>query len=152
MRVLAGLLGAVLLLAGCGGNGPLTAREFRRDASRICRLGNARVERVRVAPLEDGIAAAHGLELVVAAHRQTLQDLRSLDAPKRDELVIEKWLAVVDQLLDQVDQARVALEAEDEARAEAGVRRALLLDDRARELAHDFGITPCRVRAKSLGL
>lgn len=146
------MIGVVLLTAACGGDGPLTAREFRRDASRICRRGNARVQRVQVASIDDGVSAARGLQRVVDLERALVRTLRTLDPPKRDAMAVEKWLAVIDQLVDQAEQAQAAVEAGDAARARVSAGRALLLDERARALADRYGITPCRVRARALGL
>ncbi len=145
------LLVVALVAAGCGDGGRLTPREFRREASRICRQGNARAQRVDVPPLRDAAAAAREIRRVVATQRSSLRELRDLRPPKDDAMTVEMWLAVVDQLLDEADAVKDALHAHDIVRAREAAGRAAVLDDRARTLASHFGIAPCRVSAESLG-
>jgi hypothetical protein len=153
VRSFACLLAAVaVLVCACGGEGPLTKREYRHEASAICRRGNARVQRIEVAPLVEGRSAAKGISRVVDTQRESLSDLRDIKPPKNDVVTIERWLAVVDQLLDEADAVRAALLSSDQPRAHETAGRALVLDQRAGVLARRYGIHPCRVRRASLGV
>lgn len=153
VRLLACILVPVAVVAtGCGGGGRLTAQEFRHEASEICREGNSRVRRVHVPRLENVAGASRGIARVVEKQRESLSALRDLEGPKKDAMVIEKWLVVVDQLLDEADTVREALHANEALQARDIAARALVLDERARVLAEEYGVEPCRVRATALGI
>lgn len=149
MRRAVGLLAiaaASVALAACGGGERLGRAEFTREASRICRHGNARVARVQVpSPPGDPTGASRALTRIATIGRATLADLRNLRPPKAEGPAIDSWLAVIDQMLDETELARDALRERQPIAALDAIARATVLDGRARELARAAEIHPCRL-------
>jgi len=133
-------------LTACGGGDRLAHADFMREASRICRHGNARTSRVSVPPLtSDPAGASRALTRIATIGRATLADLRGLRPPKADGPAIDSWLAVIDQMLDETELARDALRERQPIAALEAIARATVLDGRARDLARQAGVHPCRL-------
>jgi hypothetical protein len=133
-------------LSACGGGGPpLTHREFARDVARICRRANARVDRIDVPTISTPRQAADAFERIEVTERAALVELRRLVPPKGVTADVEKWLAVLDQMLDEVAVVRDALRRGDVFSALETAARAMTLDERARDLARALRVQPCRL-------
>jgi hypothetical protein len=149
MRRAVGLLAIAasgVALSACGGGGRLAKVDFMREASRICRNGNAEAARIQVPPpSSDPAGASRALTRIATIGRATLADLRGLRPPKADGPAIDSWLAVIDQMLDETELARDALRERQPIAALEAIARATLLDGRARVLAQAAGIHPCRL-------
>ena len=137
--------GLVMVVAGCGGgNERLSAPDYAREASELCRRANRSVARVDVPPLTMGSEASRAMVRIVVVQRDTIDDLRALRPPDRLTVTVQKWIALLDQGADELEVMRHKVRAghRDEALA-YGAKAATLLD-RARELVTPLGVTSCR--------
>jgi len=130
---------AVALVACGGGGSQLSAREYVRATSTVCERANRAIARVTTTdPTKASVR-------IVTIHRQTVNDLRDLRPPKSSEATARVWIGLVDQALDELDEMRAALRAGRDRAAGDYADKAATLAARAREVASDHGITPCRV-------
>jgi len=129
----------VVGLAGCGGGGGPSHRDFVQDAGSICQEANQRFARVEiVSPTATRAEAALGDIVEIGAI--ALRDLRRVKPPKGDASEAAAWLAALEQALDEVDYARTLLRDGDVVRAVAAIARADVLTRRARKLARATGV------------
>ena len=141
-----GVVGALLLMGACGaGNDRLSKREYVRESSAVCARANRAIARVAVPDLRYAESARRAAARVVAIHRASIGSLRDLRPPKEYEHTTKAWIALVDQELDELDQMRLALGEGDHKTATSYAKKAIALDARARVIAQEHGITPCRV-------
>lgn len=141
---LAAAMAGALALAGCGGGGRPSAHEFVRRANRICARARTRVRDVRVPPFTDPNAAERVLTRLTTGERDALSALRDLQPPKDRAAAVTTWLAVVDQMIDELDLTKDALAHGAVPEATDAVGRADALERRARHLARLLGIRDCR--------
>jgi hypothetical protein len=139
MVALAGAAAAVL--AGCGGGGRLSHRDFVRRADAVCSAYQTKVELLtRPASYDDVIAYVEKtLPLYVAA----LEKLRALEAPSADEAAVKSWLAANRKVETAVRTLRDAAMRHDPAAtndASAAVQAASLASRRA---AAALGLKVC---------
>lgn len=119
--------------------------EFAHDVARICHRANERVSSVVIPPLTDPRRVATALERIVAIERGALSQLRSLTPPKSEAAAVDSWLALLDQMLDEVGRAGDALRHNEVFTALDVATRAMRLDLRGRDLARALGVPACRV-------
>jgi hypothetical protein len=134
---------AVVVGACGGGSDELTKAEFRREANRVCRASATRIRAVESPDPADAAAIARAGSRVVAIQRRALEELRDLEPPKDMEAQVTKWLALVDQTLDQ---ARASVRAQREGDTAAAVTangHGATLDARADEIASRYGLSAC---------
>jgi hypothetical protein len=133
-------IGIAVLLVGCGGGGArLDARDYVRETSAVCARANRAIARVRTGnPMRESVR-------VIEIHRRTVRSLRDLRPPKASQETANLWIGLVDQALDELDEMRAALRARRFARAADYARAAAVLAARARDVAREHHITPCRV-------
>ena len=140
-----------LLAAGCGGDGgPLTMRDYAREARAVCIRADRLAEKVvNLAPRDVPVSARAAARIVVI-RRETLADVRALHAP--DQLVdaVPPWLALVDQALDELDAMVVELGLGNPARAYDDWKQAAILTDRARVLAPPLRLSSCAFDVEAL--
>ncbi len=132
-------------LAGCGGGRErLAAPAYAREASKLCRRGNRAVAQVEIPPLTEHHDASRAMARIVVVQRGTIDDLRDLRPSDRLAGTVQKWIALLDQGADELDQMSVRLRVghTDEA-VEYGAKATTLLD-RARELVAPLRLTSCR--------
>ncbi len=141
--------GLVMVVAGCGGgNERLTAREYAREASELCRRGNRSVARIdvpRITATADGTRdGARAMTRIVVAQRVTIEGLRELRPPEHLAVTVQKWIALLDQGADELElmAARLRVGRNDEALAYGA--KAVTLLDRAREVVAPLRVTSCR--------
>lgn len=141
----------LVVLAACafsigacnGGSGELTKSEFRRETNRICRASAARIRALESPDPADPEAISRAGRRIVAIQRRALEELRDLKPPKESAEEITKWLALVDQTLDQ---ATASVRAQEEGDTEAAVTangHGATLDARADEIATRYGLSAC---------
>ena len=130
---------------GCGGDADLTRAGYAREASRICREATTRTADLDVPRLEQTKAATRVIGTIVDVHRGELAALTELDGPKRDRGQLERWLATIDQALDEAELAREKLRAGDLGAATAAATRATTLGSYSEELARAYDIASCRL-------
>jgi hypothetical protein len=148
-RVLVLVTVLVTLVAACGGGGGarLGYRQFARDADGICRRASGDLLAVQVPPFSHVSAAEQALRRLVARGKTAVTKLRGLQPPRREELAVGVWLAVLDQMLAETQLAADELHRGRGLAAFSAATRADELAGRARVLARGRGIVPCRLPA-----
>jgi hypothetical protein len=140
-------------VAGCGGgNDRLTAPQYSRAASELCRRGNRAVAQIEIPPLTDSPdaasgaskAASHAMVRIVVVQRATIDDLRDVRPPERFTGTVQKWIALLDQGVDELEVMSARLRAGHTDEALVYGAKATTLLDRARELAAPLRVTSCR--------
>jgi hypothetical protein len=146
-RPFAGLatLGAVALIAGCGGggSGTLSADEFRQQADAICADANTRIAALTEPSADDQILGF--LQAGLPIQQEQLQKLKDLEPP--DDLagtfdeatgLLDQQLAAVASAADRIggggDPAAVVAEAQTKIQS---------LNDQADAKAKELGLTVC---------
>jgi hypothetical protein len=137
---------AGLLLAACGGGGGLSKAEYVAKANAICREAARRVTALDAPGQADVTQLPKVAGEVVAVQRKALDRLKAIKAPKEDRTRIAKWIALVDQTIDQAEVSARSQRAGDITRAIAANLNGAALDKRADQLARAYGLRGC-VRA-----
>jgi hypothetical protein len=136
--------GLVLYIGGCGGGGErLTAPEYAREISDVCRRGNRAVTRVEIPALSAEREASRALDRVVAHQRETIDDLRAVRPPDHLVGTVQKWIALLDQGTDELELMGTRLREGHTADAADFGAKATTLLDRARELVTPLRVTSC---------
>lgn len=137
-------LAAAMALTACGGGGRLTHAAFVRDASRICRAATSKAPHVALPSLLASRDARRALQRVSRREQDVIAQLRDLEPPKADAAIVAEWIALLDQMVGEVDFARDSLHRRATSTAIEAVARADTLERRGRKLAHAQGISECR--------
>jgi hypothetical protein len=136
----------VVTICACGGGDErLTAAEYARAASGVCAQANRGV--LSVATSETSLDGGFGrvLRRAVALHRRSIDDLRNLRPPERLAGTVQRWIALLDQGVDELELMSEHLRQGRVADAAAYGDKAASLLDRAEELVTPLRITSCRV-------
>ena len=150
MRTTKSLLGAaccglVMLMGGCGGGSErLSAPDFAREVSALCRRGNRALTRIEIPPLTSERDAAHAMARAVVVQRDTIDDLRRVRPPDSLAGTVQKWIALLDQGTDELELMSVRLRAGHTGEALDYGAKATTLLDRARELVAPLEVMSCR--------
>lgn len=80
---------------------------------------------------------------LVAVQREALDRLRAIRPPKLDRSEIAKWIALVDQTIDQAELSAASQQDGDFQRATTANVNGAALDLRADELARAYGLRMC---------
>jgi hypothetical protein len=134
-----------MVIGGCGGGTDrLTAREFAREASHLCRRGNRAITRIEIPPLRARHDASRAMAAVVVVQRGTIDDLRGIRPPDAMVGMVQKWIALLDQGADELELMSVRLRTGNTSEAlDYGAKVTTLLD-RAEELVAPLHVTSCR--------
>jgi hypothetical protein len=133
-----------LSAAGCsGGSSEPTKAEFVRKANAVCRDGAAKISLLRIPGRADVASMPKAALDVVVVQRKSLEKLRALQPPKKDRSEITKWIAIVDQTIDQAEVSAEAQQEGDIARALTANINGAALDRRADDLARSYGMVTC---------
>ena len=135
---------AAMALTACGGGGRLSHGAFVHGASRICREASARTGHPSLPDLLSSKHAASALERLSTREQKVIAQLRDLEPPKADAGIVAEWIAVLDQMVGEVDFARESLGRDAVSTAIEAVARADTLERRGRNLAGAQGISECR--------
>jgi hypothetical protein len=139
-----GVLVLLTLVTACsGGSSGPTKAEFVRKANAVCRDGAAKIARLKIPARADVTNMPAAAADVVAVQRRSLARLRALAVPKRDKAQVEKWIAIVDQTIDQAQVSAQSQRDGDIARALAANLNGAALDRRADDLARRYGLVTC---------
>ena len=138
--------GGGLLLAACGGGGGLSKADYVQQANAVCRQAASEGRRARRRPIRGREDLPRSAAEVVAVQRTALDKLKAIKAPKEDRTEIAKWIALVDQTIDQAEVSAQSQQHGDITRAIAANTNGAALDRRADQLARSYGLTRC-VRA-----
>jgi hypothetical protein len=145
-RILVGVVGAVLLtalLGACGGGGGTTKADYVKQANAICRDAAKQVAALRIPARADITDMPKAAAKVVTVQRKAVDRLRAIKPPKHDRAVIVKWIALVDQTIDQADVSAAAQKDDDIPRAVTANANGTALDRRADEIARGYGLRMC---------
>lgn len=143
------LLGAAccaLLVAfgGCGGgNERLSAPDYARQASEVCRRGNHAVLRIDIPPFTASHEASRAVARIVGVQRATIDDLRGMRPPESLSATVQKWIALLDQGTDELELMGLRLHDERTASAADYGAKATTLLARASEVAAPLRVTSC---------
>ncbi len=137
-------LAAVMALTACGGSGRLSHSAFVRDASRICREASSKAPHVALPSLLAPKSAGGALKRVSRREQDVIARLHDLEPPKADAAIVGEWLALLDQMVGEVEFARDSLHRSSTSAAIEAVARADTLERRGRQLARAQGISECR--------
>lgn len=138
------VLVAAIALTACGGSGRLSHGAFVRGASRICREASAKSGHATLPDLLSSQHAVRSLERLTDREQAAIAQLRDLDAPKADAAIVGEWIALLDQMVGEVEFASESLRRGAVGTAIEAVARADTLERRGRTLAHEQGISQCR--------
>lgn len=133
----------VALLAACGGGGGLTKADYVERTNAVCRDAAKQVAALKVPEQADISRAPKVAAQVVAVQRAALERLKAIRAPKADRSEIAKWIALVDQTIDQAEVSATSQRAGDITRAIAANVNGSALDRRADQLALAYGLRAC---------
>ena len=138
---------SLTLLAGCGGEEPLSRAEYVKQADAICKDYTARL---------DGLEAPKDVKDVERLAEQTrplveaeLGKLRGLEAPKDIAGDANDAYDLLEQQLPKIDQLVAAARANDEKRINAIAVSAGKLDDAATAKATGIGLKVCGAPRKT---
>jgi hypothetical protein len=140
------ILACVLALSACDDGGGTTRVDFVRQANAVCRTNARQIAVLEIPGRADVGSMPRAASEVVAVQRRSLDRLRDLEPPKQDREQVEKWIALVDQTLDQAELSANSQRDGDIQRAIAANANGASLDRRADAIAKRYGMTAC-VRA-----
>jgi hypothetical protein len=126
-----------------GGDGGPTHAEFVRQANRVCGNAAAKISTLRIPGRADVSSMPQAAAGVVAVQREYLERLRAIKAPKEDRTEIAKWIALVDQTIDQAEVSAESQLDGDISRAVTANLNGAALDRRADDLAEAYGMDVC---------
>jgi len=133
----------VLFLAACGGSSGPTKADYVRKANSVCRDAAKQVAALEVPGSDDVGDMPKSAAEVVAVQRAALERIRDLKAPKQDRTEIAKWIALVDQTIDQAEVSARSQKDGDITRAVTANVNGAALDRRADEIARSYGLRTC---------
>ena len=140
--LLAGLVGAAVLLAGCGaGNPGLPKAEWIARADKIC--ANARDD-IAALPRPGTLAevGAYATKTLKISERE-LAELRNLNEPRADRDTVAKMLQFVEDGIHATERVEKAAKNGDAEAATSAIDEVNGLTDRANKLARDYGLKVC---------
>ncbi len=142
-RALVGAAVVALLVAACGAGGGASKADYVKQANAVCRDAAKQVAALRIPGRADVTAMPKAAAEVVAVQRRALDRLRAIKPPKADRARIAKWVALVDQTIDQADLSAAAQKHGDIQRAITANANGSALDRRADEIARGYGLRMC---------
>jgi hypothetical protein len=143
-RPLFAALAVVALVAGCGGGSEaprLSSAQFASRADAICRTYNSRSN--AIAQPNSLAELATAINKLVPLLDQSIEKLQKLSPPKDEQADVDKWLAGVQRLEDDLRSVQASATKKDAQ----GVRAALESGDahnkRSNAMAEKLGLTVC---------
>jgi hypothetical protein len=138
-------LAATFVAAGCGGdgggNGALSAEEFRQEADRICEEFEGKLNDVEPPTSPDDIQRF--VNEAVPVIEDGTNQLNSLEPPSEFQDEWGRITEINDENLDTIRAVRDALENEDLEEATRLMEEAGSNENEADQLARDLGLTKC---------
>ena len=144
----------------CGDSGP-TREEYIAQADAFCKERNAEAKQ-RNQKLQDIATAAKSedeffdkatpeLEDGLEWTRDGQKDLKDIEPPEADKETIDKFLAATDDELAVLEKVVEAAKARDIERFADLANEQSNIDDRANEIARDYGFKECGSEANEAG-
>ncbi len=140
-RALVGAAVALLVVA-CSGGG-MTKADYVKQANAVCHDAAKQVAALRIPGRADVASMPKAAASVVAVQRKALGRLRAIKPPKQDRAEITRWIALVDQTIDQADLSARAQKDGDIGRAITANTNGTALDHRADDIARKYGLRMC---------
>jgi hypothetical protein len=134
------------VLTACNGGGGVTKADYVRQANAVCRSTAKQIAVLEIPGRADVESMPQAAAEVVAVQRRSLDRLREIKVPKPDREQVARWIALVDQTIDQAELSASSQRDGDIPRAITANANGATLDQRADELAKRYGLTVC-VRA-----
>jgi hypothetical protein len=138
----------LLLIAACGGEaregggeGPPSREEWISSAEAICAQADEEVRDLGTPQTLDELAVA--ARETTAIVRGELRELRELGSPPGDEAAVEGIVDALDRVGGAMARVADAAAAGDEAAVQEAGAEFEALNDRAGELARDYGLSEC---------
>ena len=134
---------ATFLAAGCGGggNGELTAEEFRQQADAICAEFETKLNAVEQPTSPDDLKRF--VDDAVPIIEDGTQELNDLDPPEEFQ---DEWTRVVEineENLETIRDVQTALEEDDVEEAQRLIQESGGNEEEADRLAREIGLTKC---------
>jgi hypothetical protein len=137
--------GLMMVMGACGGGSErLSAPEYTREVSALCRRSNRTIARIDIPPLASERAAARAMTSVVVVQRDTIAQLRGVRAPEAITATVQKWIALLDQGADELELMGIRLRTGRTGEALDYGAKATTLLDRARAVVAPLQVTACR--------
>jgi uncharacterized lipoprotein len=141
-RVLVGAA-VIALLAACGGGGGMTRADYVKRANSICLDAAKDVQALKIPTRDQLQDIPKAAASIVKVERETLDRLKSIRPPKQDRPEITRWVALVDQTIDQAEMSARSQRDGDIRRALTANLNGAALDQRADQIARSFGLRMC---------
>jgi hypothetical protein len=141
VRTAAVLLVAVVVWAGCGGDGGPSHAEWARDAEAICAEYQRRFDALATADTLPELARV--LDRAVVLLEEGTDKLRALRPPDEDERLVGRMLAQMDRVTEATKQARAAARRRDTQGVDRTIAEGDSANSQASTLARDLGIPTC---------
>jgi len=109
----------------------------------VCRNAAKQVAALDVPGVDEIADAPKAAAAVVKVQRAALESIRDIKPPTQDRAEITKWIALVDQTIDQAEVSAESQQAGDINRAVTANVNGAALDLRADELARRYGLRTC---------
>jgi hypothetical protein len=132
---------ATFLTAGCGGDGGLTAEEFRQQADAICAEFESKLDAIEQPSSPDDLKRF--VNDAVPIIEEGTQELSDLEPPAEFQ---DKWTRVIeinDGNLETIKNVQTALEDDDVEEAQRLISEAGGNEEEADRLAREIGLTKC---------
>lgn len=145
MRRASPLLLAIVLVAGCGGEGPkgqrLTRDEYAAKADAVCTKYKQRADALsRPATLSD---LADLSNQVLPLLHDARGELRALRPPQNEAATAQAWLDEFDVIIDDIEKIRDAAKKNDADAVQDAAEPALRHNEHSNDLATQLGMTVC---------
>jgi hypothetical protein len=137
------LVGLAVGAAACSsGDGPLSAREYQRQATLACTRADRETSALRI-PALDERGSADAIARLVTIERHTMNELRDLKPPRQLQSRVDEWLATIDQLVVEAEFLGESVRHGDRRVADTVAERAARLSLRSQDLASRIGVRGC---------
>jgi hypothetical protein len=133
----------VSVVAGCAGGGRMSAREYVRHASKVCRDARIRSHHLELTGSPAGTASARAVARAAEIHAETAAALADLHPPARLAAFDAQWVALIRQVAAELDALATSLTHKDRSAVVARSDAVRVLTERAVALGRAHGISAC---------
>lgn len=132
---------AILAMAGCGGEDPLTQAELREQANAICAKYERQIDEIAVPSSVEEIPAY--VDKAAPVVEKEIDELKALDPPDEDQEIFDQMVAEAEKTLVAGKSLSDAAEKGDDAAVEKALNEGNVASNRADEHARTLGLTEC---------
>jgi hypothetical protein len=137
-------LGVAALVAGCGGGGGgdrLSKEEYIAKADAICKEADDKITALGEPQSFEELANLASEAVTIG--EEELSALRALQPPEADEATLNSAYELIGRQLEIAGQIAAAAKEGDQAKIQELIDQATPLQDEARKIAEDYGLTEC---------